>query len=56
VNVQRILLEKPFGENPLGIPRRRWKKQTDTRGVECDGGKSIMLPVVSSSGETTCLI
>ena len=36
--MQRILAEKPFGENPLKIPRGGRKNNRQLRGVDCDGG------------------
>jgi hypothetical protein len=33
MNVQRILAEKPFGENLLKIPRRGWKNNGQIREV-----------------------
>ena len=37
--VYRVLVGKPEGERPLGIPRRRWKDNTkmDLQEVGCGG-------------------
>jgi len=42
MNVQTILAEKPFGENPFQIPRKGWKNNRQIREVlivMVEGGK-----------------
>ena len=37
--VHRVLVGKPEGKRPMGIPRRRWeiKFNLDLKEVECEG-------------------
>ena len=43
--VYRVLVGKPEGKRPLGIPRRRWKDniKTDVQEVGCGGKNWIQL-------------
>ena len=44
-NAYRILVGKPEGKRPLGMPRRRWEDniRMDLREVGCDPGEWIYL-------------
>ena len=44
-NAYRVLVGKPEGKRPLGMPRRRWEDniKMDLREVACDLGEWINL-------------
>jgi hypothetical protein len=43
--VYRILVGRPEGKRPLGIPRRRWEDniKKDLKAIEIDGSNWILL-------------